>query len=168
MALFPAKWVPVRDGKTRQNKMKHDPTGSDRAGSGLTESSRARRRAQVAGRRVPRQHKEAGLRPRSRAWNAGPVDPHKACIGWGRVLSPPLLEDTRFPDSTPMLEQEIMRRKLEELRTEHRDLDDVIARMAEDNKPFDQLQMQRLKKRKLILKDAILKIESRLLPDIIA
>ncbi|WP_420245661.1 YdcH family protein [Roseiterribacter gracilis] len=67
-----------------------------------------------------------------------------------------------------MLEQEIMRRKLEELRTEHRDLDDVIARMAEDNKPFDQLQMQRLKKRKLILKDAILKIESRLLPDIIA
>lgn len=67
-----------------------------------------------------------------------------------------------------MLEQEMMRRKLEELRTEHRDLDDVIARMAQDNKPFDQLQMQRLKKRKLVLKDAILKIESRLLPDIIA
>jgi hypothetical protein len=67
-----------------------------------------------------------------------------------------------------MLEQEMMRRKLEELKTEHRDLDDVIARMAQDNKPFDQLQMQRLKKRKLVLKDAILKTESRLLPDIIA
>jgi hypothetical protein len=67
-----------------------------------------------------------------------------------------------------MLEQEIMRRKLEELKTEHRDLDDVISRMTQDNKPFDQLQMQRLKKRKLVLKDAILKIESRLLPDIIA
>ncbi|MDB5367029.1 MAG: hypothetical protein JWM77_2956 [Rhodospirillales bacterium] len=67
-----------------------------------------------------------------------------------------------------MLEQEMMRRKLEELKTEHRDLDDVIARMTQDNKPFDQLQMQRLKKRKLVLKDAILKIESKLLPDIIA
>jgi hypothetical protein len=67
-----------------------------------------------------------------------------------------------------MLEQEMMRRKLEELKTEHRDLDDVIARMAEDNKPFDQLQLQRLKKRKLVLKDAILKLESKLLPDIIA
>jgi hypothetical protein len=84
------------------------------------------------------------------------------------AFSSPSRDDLRFPDSAPMLEQEMMRRKLEELKTEHRDLDDVIARMAEDNKPFDQLQMQRLKKRKLVLKDAILKIESRLLPDIIA
>ena len=61
-----------------------------------------------------------------------------------------------------------LQRKLAELKIEHRDLDDVISRMAQDNKPFDQLQMQRLKKRKLVLKDAILKIESKLLPDIIA
>ncbi|HEY1433642.1 MAG TPA: DUF465 domain-containing protein, partial [Stellaceae bacterium] len=47
------------------------------------------------------------------------------------------------------------------------DLDDVIARLAE-RAPFDQLQLQRLKKRKLLLKDQISKIESELLPDIIA
>jgi hypothetical protein len=64
-------------------------------------------------------------------------------------------------------EHETLRRKLIELKTEHRDLDDVIARLAE-RQPFDQLQIQRLKKRKLQLKDAILQIESRLLPDIIA
>jgi hypothetical protein len=84
------------------------------------------------------------------------------------VLSPPDRRTTLVSDTAPMLEQEMMRRKLEELKTEHRDLDDVIARMTQDNKPFDQLQMQRLKKRKLVLKDAILKIESKLLPDIIA
>ncbi len=60
-----------------------------------------------------------------------------------------------------------LRRKLEELRSEHRDLDDVIARMAEAA-PFDQLQIQRLKKRKLMLKDQIIQLESKLLPDIIA
>ena len=60
-----------------------------------------------------------------------------------------------------------MRVKLEELRTEHRDLDDVIQRLAETS-PFNQLQIQRLKKRKLALKDQITKLESKLLPDIIA
>ena len=60
-----------------------------------------------------------------------------------------------------------LKRQLEELRTEHRDLDDVIRRLAERG-PFDQLQMQRLKKRKLVLKDQIAQIESKLLPDIIA
>ena len=60
-----------------------------------------------------------------------------------------------------------LRRQLEELRSEHRDLDDVIRRLGERG-PFDQLQMQRLKKRKLVLKDQIAQIESKLLPDIIA
>jgi len=60
-----------------------------------------------------------------------------------------------------------MRVKLEELRSEHRDLDDVIQRLAETS-PFNQLQIQRLKKRKLGLKDQIAKLESKLLPDIIA
>jgi len=57
--------------------------------------------------------------------------------------------------------------KLEELRTEHRDLDDIIARISVEI-PFDQLQLQRLKKRKLILKDQISILENQLLPDIIA
>ena len=66
-----------------------------------------------------------------------------------------------------MLGQEDLRRRLEELRSEHRDLDDVIARMSE-TVPFNQLQLQRLKKRKLALKDQITQLESKLLPDIIA
>ena len=50
---------------------------------------------------------------------------------------------------------------------EHRDLDDVIARLTEDG-TYNQVQVQRLKKRKLILKDEIPELENRLLPDIIA
>ena len=65
------------------------------------------------------------------------------------------------------LNVEALKAKLAALKTEHRDLDDVIARIA-DQRPFDQLQLQRLKKRKLSLKDQISKIESELLPDIIA
>jgi hypothetical protein len=62
---------------------------------------------------------------------------------------------------------EALRAKLAELRIEHRDLDDVISRLSESS-PFDQLQLRRLKKRKLVLKDMIAHIESQLLPDIIA
>ena len=65
----------------------------------------------------------------------------------------------------PAIDQ--VRRKLEELRQEHRDLDDVIDRLAADV-VRDPLQLQRLKKRKLALKDQILRLESMLLPDIIA
>lgn len=57
--------------------------------------------------------------------------------------------------------------KLEQLRSEHRDLDEIIARLQEAQ-PVDLIQIQRLKKRKLILKDSIQKIESEMLPDIIA
>jgi hypothetical protein len=64
-------------------------------------------------------------------------------------------------------DEETLRRRLEDLLSEHRDLDDVIAHLAE-NRPFDQLQIQRLKKRKLSLKDQITQLQSRLLPDIIA
>ncbi|MGF1629799.1 MAG: YdcH family protein [Kiloniellaceae bacterium] len=65
----------------------------------------------------------------------------------------------------PDLDQ--LRRKLAELKSEHRDLDDIISHLSE-TRPFDQLQLQRLKKRKLSLKDQILKLEDALLPDIIA
>ena len=60
-----------------------------------------------------------------------------------------------------------LRQRLEQLLSEHRDLDDVIAHLAE-SRPFDQLQIQRLKKRKLRLKDEIGKLEDLLTPDIIA
>jgi len=60
-----------------------------------------------------------------------------------------------------------VRRRLTELRTEHRDLDDVIARMVTDP-VVDQLRLQRMKKRKLALKDDIARLENQLIPDIIA
>ena len=65
------------------------------------------------------------------------------------------------------LEIEATKARLQALRTEHRDLDETIQRLAETG-PFDQIQLQRLKKRKLVLKDLIIKLESQLLPDIIA
>ncbi len=63
--------------------------------------------------------------------------------------------------------QEKIRGELEDLRSAHRDLDDVVARIVGEV-PFDQLQMQRLKKRKLQLRDQISKLEDLLIPDIIA
>ena len=66
-----------------------------------------------------------------------------------------------------MGDQDILRRRLADLETEHRDLDDVIARMT-DSVIYDQLQVQRLKKRKLRLKDEIARIRALLVPDIIA
>jgi|TARA_B110000263_G_C14867318_1_gene311380 hypothetical protein len=66
-----------------------------------------------------------------------------------------------------MNEAESLTLKLEELRLEHRDLDEVIARLTE-TPIYDQLQLQRLKKRKLGLKDQISYLVDYLEPDIIA
>jgi hypothetical protein len=55
--------------------------------------------------------------------------------------------------------------KLRQLRIEHRDLDEVIARLSMDIH-VDQLQLKRLKKRKLMLKDQIERCTSRLIPDL--
>ena len=64
-------------------------------------------------------------------------------------------------------DEQAMRAKLAELVQEHRDLDAAIAAMAEQGSG-DQIQLTRLKKRKLQLKDLIARIEDSLLPDIIA
>ena len=56
-------------------------------------------------------------------------------------------------------------RLIAELRVEHRDLDEAIARMSEDPS-VDQLRLTRLKKRKLKLKDWISSLESQLIPDL--
>ncbi len=60
-----------------------------------------------------------------------------------------------------------IQQRLEALQIEHHDLDDVIDRLAIDPS-LDRLQLQRLKKRKLLLKDQIAKLRTRLIPDIIA
>jgi hypothetical protein len=62
-------------------------------------------------------------------------------------------------------EEVVLRAKLAELIQEHRDLDTAIEALAQTR---DQIQLTRLKKRKLQLKDQITKIEDSLLPDIIA
>ncbi|WP_066764922.1 YdcH family protein [Croceicoccus pelagius] len=59
-----------------------------------------------------------------------------------------------------------MRKRLEILKVEHRDLDAAIAALAENASA--QLQVARLKKRKLVLKDQIAMIRDALIPDIIA
>ena len=57
--------------------------------------------------------------------------------------------------------------KIEKLRSEHRALDDELKTISADPL-IDDLQLQRMKKRKLFLKDSILHLESRLVPDITA
>ncbi len=58
-----------------------------------------------------------------------------------------------------------LHQRLESLRLEHRDLDDAISAL-EENSYVEQLQLRRMKKRKLQLKDAIARLESRLIPDL--
>lgn len=61
----------------------------------------------------------------------------------------------------------VLKARIEALKGEHRDLDEAISRLSEST-PSNPLHLQRLKKRKLALKDLIAKLESKLLPDIIA
>ena len=60
---------------------------------------------------------------------------------------------------------EVLRQRIDQLHLEHRDLDDVISRLSQ-SAVQDQLQLQRLKKRKLHLKDQIAHLERQLTPDI--
>lgn len=66
-----------------------------------------------------------------------------------------------------MNEEEIaeLKARIAALETEHRDLDDVVARLSADLF-VDQLQLRRLKKRKLLLKDQLERLRSRLIPDL--
>ena len=70
-------------------------------------------------------------------------------------------------DQEDNVDRELFRNleKLRQLRIEHRDLDEVIARLSMDIH-IDELQLKRLKKRKLVLKDQISKLESELIPDL--
>jgi len=65
------------------------------------------------------------------------------------------------------LDKERIKEKIAELRTEHRDLDEALLRLAATAVP-DMLAMQRMKKRKLVIKDMLIKYESMIIDDIIA
>ena len=76
------------------------------------------------------------------------------------------------PGSAPDTEQDNVDRelfknieKLRQLRIEHRDLDDVISRLSMDMR-VDEIQLKRLKKRKLLLKDQMERFESQMIPDL--
>ncbi|MDA7423895.1 YdcH family protein [Thalassococcus lentus] len=71
------------------------------------------------------------------------------------------------PTDISMKTEEVLRVELEVFRSEHRDLDDAIRALQETGRA-DQITLQRLKKKKLRLKDIIAVIEDRLTPDIIA
>jgi len=65
------------------------------------------------------------------------------------------------------METEVVDQRLVSLRVEHRDLDDVIDKLADDHES-DDVRMRRMKKRKLALKDEIAVLESNMLPNLIA
>jgi hypothetical protein len=65
------------------------------------------------------------------------------------------------------MEQEELQHRLAQLKAEHGDLDTAIATMSEKT-PYASVQLQRLKKRKLAIKDEISRILDKLTPDIIA
>ena len=65
------------------------------------------------------------------------------------------------------MDRRMAEQRLIELRTEHRDLDDIINRFSTEL-DADEIQLRRLKKRKLALKDEIAQIERELVPDLIA
>ena len=70
-------------------------------------------------------------------------------------------------DAKMMERNEVLRARLAVLRVEHRDLDEAIRAM-EDRASMDMLALRRMKKRKLMLKDQIARIEDEITPDIIA
>jgi hypothetical protein len=82
------------------------------------------------------------------------------------VDSPSIMRVVATEEEVPE-EERIVRLRLSQLRQEHRDLDAAIDAMLASSSP-DQLQLTRMKKRKLSLRDLITKLEDELLPDIIA
>lgn len=70
-------------------------------------------------------------------------------------------------ESQDNVDRELFRNieRLRALRIEHRDLDEVIARLSMDIRS-DEVQLRRLKKRKLLLKDQIARLESQAIPDL--
>ncbi len=75
------------------------------------------------------------------------------------------LQPPSVPSMTDRNEIDAIEARIAELKLEHRDLDDVISRLTQ-TPVVDQLQLQRLKKRKLMVKDQIALLERQLTPDI--
>ena len=85
-------------------------------------------------------------------------------VGWMARANPSMMPRVQCALGLRMETAELMR-WLQDLRVEHRDLDEVIKYMIE-TKSTDHMRIQRLKKRKLRLKDMITKLESELIPNL--
>ena len=88
-------------------------------------------------------------------------------LSYGPSISRTLRAGPTMAEVTDNVDTETFKHleRLRQLRIEHRDLDDVINRLQLDLY-VDQVQMRRLKKRKLLLKDQIARLESQLIPDL--
>jgi uncharacterized protein (TIGR02444 family) len=104
------------------------------------------------------------------AWSAPAPDPALAELAeafsktafFGRIRP-----EMSFSDDPPLANDEAIQARIAELRQAHQDLDDAVRALALKPLP-DQLQIARLKKQKLALRDQIARLEDRLTPDIIA
>ena len=111
---------------------------------------------------------EAALRAAAEAWN--PSWPAGPLARLAELMTPPLSDEAvglRGPETLTEEDELALRSQLTALKIEHQDLDDSINAL-QARPAADQLQIARLKKRKLYLRDQIIKIEDRLTPDIIA
>jgi hypothetical protein len=97
----------------------------------------------------------------ARGGRAGSALSYPTVAIWEAAASPAMAE---IEDN---VDRELFRNfeKLRQLRIEHRDLDEIISRLSMDIH-VDEIQMKRLKKRKLMLKDQITRLESQLIPDL--
>jgi hypothetical protein len=75
--------------------------------------------------------------------------------------------DMTISEDPPLANDEAIHARIAELRQAHQDLDDAVNALSAKSVP-DQLQIARLKKQKLALRDQITRLEDRLTPDIIA
>jgi hypothetical protein len=116
-----------------------------------------------------------GRRPRSlRPWHSARRSAKLGFLGAaasGSGAVQPVFLARRLATSMAEIEDNVDRElfrnveKLRQLRIEHRDLDEVISRLSLDLH-INELQLKRLKKRKLMLKDQIARLESQLIPDL--
>lgn len=90
------------------------------------------------------------------------IESHEPGAEPATIDLPPRAANAATEEASDRLGAELAR-----LRQEHRDLDDAIAALGEAGS-VDLLQLQRLKKRKLLLKDRIRRLQDELTPDIIA
>ena len=95
-----------------------------------------------------------------------PKDPENG-LGLGPVPPSGSDPDAGIGDPQDNVDRELFRNieKLRQLRIEHRDLDDVISRLSMDMR-IDEIQLKRLKKRKLLLRDQIERFGSQMIPDL--